>query len=104
MIKWITKNTVELVLASMNDVDEYKKQIESDAEAGGYRLLTYSVTEKDVKVSGEVVDRYYIVKATTFFNDPKNPELPFDDVIFHLNQSLANTDESDDDFDWDKEL
>lgn len=89
MIKYLTKNTVEIRFETIEDVKKYQEEIRKQASDEGYILSSYSWTEKTVTAKGEVVDVYYLVKYVLAFNDPKAPEIPLRNIVYNM----AGTDE-----------
>jgi len=66
-----------------NVVETYRVESEADGDAlieearnsNMYDLTKSSITHKEVKQKGEVVDEYYIVALTKFIQDHKNPSI-----------------------------
>lgn len=82
MIKWLSKSTNEYRIETMDDVETFHEQMQEEARDGGYNLASFSWTKKEKKSGGEVVDEWFLVKVTFIFNDPKEPELPFNGVEY----------------------
>lgn len=82
MIKWLIKSQNEYRLETMTDVEEFHKELQKEAENGGYTLTNFSWAEKAVKEKGEIVETYFQVKATFVFNTLKDPENPFSKVEY----------------------
>lgn len=80
---FIIKTTEEFWLADRDSVNRFHKELLSDAVLQGYQLASFAYTEKPVKESGEIVDSYFIVKATKVFDDAKEPEkAPLDSITY----------------------
>lgn len=77
MIKWLIKSQNEFRLETMSDVEAFHKQLQKEAEEGGYTLTSFSWAEKTIKEKGEVVDTFFQVKTVFSFNVLKEPENPF---------------------------
>lgn len=82
-VKYLLKTTEEFRLFSLEDVKDFHKSLEQDAADQGYTLSSFTWTLKEVKEKGEVIDDYYVVKATKFFDDAKAPEQsPIDSITY----------------------
>lgn len=93
MIKYLLKTTEEYRLANVEDVKEFHKELREDAENQGYELSSYGYSHKDVKVKGEVVDSYEIVKAVKIFSDQKDPVYYLDNLITYDGVKKDDADE-----------
>ena len=82
MIKYVLKSTIEYRLESVEDVKEFEKELRNQAINNGYVLSAYGYTKKETKAQGEIVDEYFVVKATLLFNVAKEPTLPVVDVEY----------------------
>ena len=82
MITWVLKNTAEYRVDTMAEVEDFNKKLQTDAAENGYTLSSFSWVKKEVKSGGEVIDEYFIVKASNVFNDAKEPENAFLKVEF----------------------
>ena len=64
-----------------NVVETYRVETEAEADAlieaarenSLYNLTKSSITHKEVKQKGEVIDEYYLVALTKFIQEHKNP-------------------------------
>ena len=64
-----------------NVVETYRVESEAEADAlieeargsNMYDLTKSSITHKEIKQKGEVVDEYYLVALTKFIQEHKNP-------------------------------
>ena len=82
MIKNLLKATIEYRLNTKEDVDKFHKQCEQEAYDVGYTLTAWTETFKETKVKGEVIDNFYIIKATFVFDNAKEPINNFTGVEF----------------------
>lgn len=76
MRHFVLKNTTEYRIDTIAEVVKFREELQSQAAQDGYSLSAFGYSEKLVKEKGEVVDSYYIVKATFTINDPKEPTIP----------------------------
>ncbi len=76
MRHFVLKNTAEYRIDTIAEVVKFREELQSQAAQDGYSLSAFGYSEKLVKEKGEVVDSYYIVKATFTINDPKEPTIP----------------------------
>lgn len=53
---------------------EAKKLIETAKASSDYSLIKYSCNHKERKQKGEVIDDWYNVSLTKFYNNEKEPE------------------------------
>lgn len=88
-VHWILKNTTEYRIDTMDEVEDFHKQLQEQAADGGYTLSSFSWTKKEIIKQGELFDEYYICKVQFFFNNPKETELPYFKVDFPRNDELA---------------
>ena len=72
--KFLLKTTEEYWLSDLISVESFHKELQQDAIDQGYQLTAFAYTEKPIKEGKEVVDSYFIVKATKVFDDAKEPE------------------------------
>lgn len=87
MIKWLIKSTNEFRLESIEEVEQFHKELQQEASINGYTLTNFAWSEKEVKSKGEVIEVYYIVKYTFVFNNPKDPDKLFTEV-FYTNKDM----------------
>lgn len=81
--KFLLKTTEEYWLSDLVTVESFHKELQQDAIDQGYQLTAFAYTEKPIKESKEVVDSYFIVKATKVFDDAKEPEgIPMETVNY----------------------
>ena len=82
MIKYLLKNTSEYRVNTKEDADALHKQFEDEAHTGGYTLSAWTETFKETKAKGEVIETYYVCKATFIFDNAKDPINDFNGVEF----------------------
>ena len=81
--KFLLKTTEEYWLSDLVTVESFHKELQQDAIDQGYQLTAFANTEKPIKEGKEVVDSYFIVKATKVFDDAKEPEgIPMETVNY----------------------
>ena len=81
--KFLLKTTEEYWLSDLVTVESFHKELQQDAIDQGYQLTACAYTEKPIKEGKEVVDSYFIVKATKVFDDAKEPEgIPMETVSY----------------------
>ena len=81
--KFLLKTTEEYWLSDLVTVESFHKELQQDAIDQGYQLTAFAYTEKPIKEGKEVVDSYFIVKATKVFDDAKEPEgIPMETVNY----------------------
>lgn len=71
--KFLLKTTEEYWLSDIVSVESFHKELQEDAIEQGYQLTGFAYTEKPIKEGKEVVDTYFVVKATKVFDDVKEP-------------------------------
>ncbi len=79
MIKFLVSSTNEMRLESMDDVEQFHKQIQEEAEQLGCTLATFSWAEKYNKKLDET---YYQVKYKFIFNKLADPDYPLDHIDY----------------------
>lgn len=82
MFKFLLKSTNEYRFETLDEVKAFQDKLRAEAEEGGWQLNSYNWSEKEIKAQGEVIDTYFVVKAQSVFNTPKNPELEISTVSF----------------------
>jgi hypothetical protein len=68
-------NTV--VTYRVHTVEEAEVMHERFKNDGRFELVQFSYTTKDIKVKGEVVDQYQVVKMKLIFTNEKDPEATY---------------------------
>lgn len=76
MVKYLLSavNTYRVHLVS--DVEALHETLKHDPR---FELVQFSYTTKDVKVKGEVIDQYQVVKAKLVFTSEKEPEVQYEE-------------------------
>lgn len=83
MVKYLIKTTEEYWIPDLDSVESFHKRLQEDGEEQGYQLAAFGYTEKPVKEGKEVIDSYFIVKATKLFDDAKEPtEAPLNTITY----------------------
>lgn len=82
MLHYLLKSTNEYRFETVEEVEKFHKELQGQAAAVGYQLASFGYVEKEVKGGGEVIDSYFVVKATFVFNSPKDPQLPIFDAKY----------------------
>lgn len=82
MIKNLLKAITEYRVETKEDADALHKEFEDEARDGGYTLSAWTETFKETKAKGEVVETYYVCRATFVFDNAKEPVNDFNGVIF----------------------
>ena len=81
--KFLLKTTEEYWLSDLVTVESFHKELQQDAIDQGYQFTAFAYTEKPIKEGKEVVDSYFIVKATKVFDDAKEPEgIPMETINY----------------------
>lgn len=83
MIKYLIKTTEEYWIPDLDSVESFHKRLQKDGEEQGYQLAAFGYTEKPIKEGKEIIDSYFIVKATKLFDDAKEPtEAPLNTITY----------------------
>ena len=89
--KFLLRTTEEYWLSDLVTVESFHKELQQDAIDQGYQLTAFAYTEKPIKEGKEVVDSYFIVKATKVFDDAKEPEgIPMETVNYERRDSTLD--------------
>ncbi len=70
MVKYLVNNVVTYRVATVADVENLHEELLSNSS---FSLVAFSYVTKQLKVKGEVVEEYQLVKAKLAFNDEKDP-------------------------------
>lgn len=90
VFKFLLKTTEEYWLSDITTVGSFHRELQADAIQQGYQLTGFAYTEKPIKEGKEVVDSYFIVKATKVFDDAKEPDgTPMETVKYERRDSTA---------------
>lgn len=84
MIKFLLKATNEIFVLTEEDANALHKEIEEFAHSNNYTLYSWTQTLKEKKSKGEVIDSWFICKYILIFNDPKEPEIKLNDIIYDM--------------------
>lgn len=97
MRHFLLKNTAEYRVETIEDVVKFRQELQEQATKDGYSLSAFAYSEKLVKEHGEVVDNYFVVKATFSVNDAKDPTIPIFTVELPYNpESMLAANDSED--------
>lgn len=88
MIKYLIKTTNEVRVATEEDADALHQEIAEKANRLNATLTNWTESKKERKSQGEVVEEWYICKYTYSFNDPKAPEIPYDNIQYIFTPSV----------------
>ena len=75
MVKYLINDITTYRVETVKDVEKLHEELLADTS---FELTAFSYTTKYVKVKGEIVDEYQIVKAKKVFNNEKEPESMID--------------------------
>lgn len=84
MLKFLLKATNEIFVLTEEDANTLHKEIEEFAHSNNYTLYSWTQTLKEKKSKGEVIDSWFICKYVLVFNDPKEPEIKLNDIIYDM--------------------
>ena len=84
MIKFLLKATNEIFVLTEEDANALHKEIEEFAHSNNYTLYSWTQTLKEKKSKGEVIDSWFICKYILVFNDPKEPKIKLNDIIYDM--------------------
>lgn len=74
MIKYLLKSTIEVRVESFEDAELLNHKMQEEAIELGGSLTSFNKAKKEIKIKGEVIDEYYVCKATITFDTAKEPE------------------------------
>ena len=75
MVKYLINDVTTYRVETVKDVEKLHEELLADPS---FELTAFSYTTKYVKVKGEIVDEYQVVKAKKVFNNEKEPESMID--------------------------
>ena len=75
MVKYLINDVTTYRVETVKDVEKLHEELLADPS---FELTAFSYTTKYVKIKGEIVDEYQIVKAKKVFNNEKEPESMID--------------------------
>ena len=79
MVKYLINDVTTYRVATVKEVEDLHQELLADPT---FELTAFSYTTKDIKVKGEVIDQYQVVKAQLVFANEKEPEAQFE-VEYH---------------------
>ena len=82
MVKYLINDVTTYRVATVKEVEALHEELLADTS---FELTAFSYTTKYIKVKGEIVDEYQVVKAKKVFNNEKEPDRTIDvkyEVIF----------------------
>lgn len=71
MAKYVINDVTTYRVATVEEVEQLHEELLADNR---FQLTSFSYTTKYIKVKGEIVEEYQIVKAKKVFNEEKEPE------------------------------
>ena len=75
MVKYLINDITTYRVETVKDVEKLHEELLADTS---FELTAFSYTTKYIKVKGEIVDEYQLVKAKKVFNNEKEPESMID--------------------------
>ena len=75
MVKYLINDVVTYRVATVEEVEQLHEELLQDNH---FSLTSFSYTTKQIKVKGEVVEEYQLVKAKKVFNAEKEPNTEID--------------------------
>ena len=72
MAKYVINDVVTYRVGTVEEVEALHEELLNDSH---FQLSAFSYQTKQIKVKGEVVEEYQLVKAKKVFNDEKDPDL-----------------------------
>lgn len=84
MLKFLLKTTNEIFVLTEEDANTLHKEIEEFAHSNNYTLYSWTQTLKEKKSKGEVIDSWFICKYVLVFNDPKEPEIRLNNIVYDM--------------------
>lgn len=73
MNEYLISNTLVFRVPTVEDALRLRDKLQDDANYG--ELVSFSYTTKYIKVKGEIVEEYQVVKAKIEFNAEKEPDM-----------------------------
>ena len=74
-MKYLINCTNTVRFNTLAEVEQFHEELKHE---NLFQLNTFSYTVKEIKVKGEVVDEYYVVKYKITFTNEKDPEGQFE--------------------------
>ena len=75
MVKYLINDVTTYRVATVKEVEDLHQELLADPT---FELTAFSYTTKYIKVKGEIVDEYQVVKAKKVFNNEKEPDRSID--------------------------
>lgn len=75
MVKYLLSDVTTYRVATVEDVERLHEELLED---NSFDLTAFSYTTKYIKVKGEIVEEYQVVKAKKVFNEEKEPDRHID--------------------------
>ena len=75
MEKYLINDVTTYRVSTVQDVEKLHEELLADPT---FELTAFSYTTKYIKVKGEIVDEYQVVKAKKVFNNEKEPDRSVD--------------------------
>lgn len=79
MVKYLLKSVNTYRVHTVAEVEQLHEELKHNPL---FELTAFSYTTKDIKIKGEVIDQYQVVKAQLVFTNEKEPETQFE-VEYH---------------------
>ncbi len=70
MAKYVINNVVTYRVGTVEEVEKLHDELSADNR---FQLTQFSYTTKYIKIKGEIVEEYQVVKAKLVFNEEKEP-------------------------------
>lgn len=71
MARYIINDVTTYRVGTIEEVEQLHEELLTDSR---FQLTSFSYTTKQIKVKGEVVEEYQLVKAKKVFNEEKDPD------------------------------
>ena len=71
MSKYVINDVVTYRVSTVEEVEQLHEELLNDST---FTLSAFSYQTKYIKLKGEIVEEYQLVKAKKVFNDEKDPE------------------------------
>ena len=81
-MKYVINDVTTYRVGTVEEVEALHEELLSDNR---FQLTAFSYTTKQIKVKGEVMEEYQLVKAKKVFNEEKDPDTEIDvkyEVVF----------------------
>ena len=71
MVKYLINDVTTYRVGTVKEVEDLHQELLADPS---FELTAFSYTTKYIKVKGEIVEEYQVVKAKKVFNSEKEPD------------------------------